>query len=149
MVVGRNQRKYLSPDFRNLNGILEFPGRRGLNVHVEFWRSWREGPLSEMSGELFGEYEERYNRGNGFQNFDGVLRRLFSPLGERENNPFFFREILGYSHHIQFHVWFVHSGEIGHFREEDALFSDRDWSWGSGVGGVNEARTRSVGVRHS
>lgn len=143
--------KYLSPGFRNLNGILEFPGRRGLRFDAEFWRSWRQGPLSEVSGELFGEYEERYDRGNGFQNFDNLLRRSLSTLGERNSNPHFFRDTFGYSQHLQLrnNVWFSHQGDIGHFREENVSAPDRDWSWGFGFGGGNGAQTRSIGVRYS
>jgi hypothetical protein len=143
--------KYLSPGFRDVNGMVEFPGRRGLNFDGEFWHAWREGIVSEAGGDFFIEYQERYDAGNGFEDFNDVVRRAFSTLGKRDSNAVFFRDAVGYFQRTEFrnNFWFVHRGDVGHFREEGAATSDRDWSWGIGFGSRNEARTRDVGIRYT
>jgi len=142
---------FVSPGFRNANGLVDFPGRRGIRLFAGFENNWRNRFISEASGNIRAHYEERYeNEGNGLDHFDKVVSRALSTLGDRDSTNLFFRDSIGYFQWTRFrnNIWFSHDGDIGHFREEGAPTSDLDWSWGFGLGGSNATRTLNLEVRY-
>ena len=139
---------FLSPGFRSSNGFFEYQGRRNTGLYIGGGNEFRDSVVRRVGVDLFANYSERYFEGSGFEHMDDFLGRAFSTIGDRDSNDAFFRDNIGYwtGLWLRNNLSFRHSANIGHFREEGADASDRDWSTNWNVSYQSEDRTRRVRV---
>jgi len=141
---------FVSPKFQASNGLIEFPGRRGVSFSGGYWNEWRNSFIRMGGVELYGGYEERYQTGKGFEDVDGVLHRLVSTFGDRDADERFFRDNIEYHAGIETRTnfSFSQSGSFGHFREEDSPTADYDWSLGFELGRRTDDQRGNYGLRY-
>jgi hypothetical protein len=139
---------FLSPGFRSSNGFFEYQGRRNTGFFMGGGNEFRDSVVRRVGVDLFANYAERYSEGNGFDGMDSFMTRALSTIGDRDSNDAFFRDNVGYWTGVWFdnNLSLRHSANIGHFREEGAEVSDRDWSTNWNVNFESEDRNRRIRV---
>lgn len=93
-------------------------------------------------------YEERYQTIKGYEDLDGLAKRLSSSFNDRDNNEHFFRDSVGYWAGLSTRnrLSFDHYSNFEHFREEGSNTSDLDWSMDLGFNMDNAAQSRHLGM---
>jgi hypothetical protein len=139
---------FLSPNFRASDGFFNFPGRRGFTIKGGYKNEWRKGYIRSAGLFYLASYEERYQRGSGFDRLGALVSHI---LFDRDANPSFFRDNFGYESWITSRrdYWISHDFSIGRFRERKEERTDLDWSVGVGLGAGESDRDRNLRFRYS